>query len=112
MRPSLCLHKLLWLFPLLVLGCGDVVLERSLAQLVQHQAGYNGREVITRGVVRHFEDPLHYWIEDADLNRVALEPGDRVADHVGDRVQVQGTFVVSRDGGRMIRAERVDPIDD
>lgn len=105
------IRALLWITLLLSVGCSDVVLERSLGQLVEYQSGYNGREVITEGVVRHFEDPLHYWIEDAELNRVALEPAEHVADLVGYRVRVQGTFVVSRDGGRMIRTQKVSPVE-
>ncbi|MCH8553266.1 MAG: glucose-inhibited division protein B [Natronospirillum sp.] len=98
----------LLLSTLVLTACTDVVLERSLEQLVAHQSGYAGRDVRTTGVVRSFDDPLHFWIEDDELNRVAIEPEDRVADHVGQRVQVTGTFISSADSGRIIRAEQVE----
>lgn len=91
----------------LLTACADPVMERSLDRLVTYQSGYNGRDVITEGTVRMFDEPLHYWIEDAQLNRVAIEPAALVADHVGERVRVQGRFMVNRDGGRLIRASEV-----
>lgn len=92
-------------------GCGGSDAEVSLANLADYQQGYDGRDVVTEGVVRTFDDPRHYWIEDDDLNRVAIEPESSVEDRVGERVRVQGRFTASGDAGRLIEAEAVSPLE-
>ncbi len=92
-------------------GCGASDAEVSLANLADYQQGYDGRDVVTEGVVRTFDDPRHYWIEDDDLNRVAIEPDRSVADHVGERVRVQGRFSASPEAGRLIEAQAVSPLE-
>jgi len=91
-------------------GCGDSDAEVSLKVLADYQQGYDGRTVVTEGKVRTFDDPRHYWIEDDDLNRVAITPDDAVAEHVGQSVRVTGVFSASREAGRSIEATRVSPI--
>ncbi|PWG61913.1 hypothetical protein DEM34_14410 [Spiribacter halobius] len=49
----------------------------------------------------------HYWIEDEDLNRVEIRPGERIAPYVGDRVRVTGRFSYAPDAGRVIEADAV-----
>ncbi|MFN2331642.1 MAG: hypothetical protein ABR580_07250, partial [Halomonas sp.] len=55
-------------------GCGDDprTTEVTLAVLAGNAEPHDGSRVGTEGVVRRFEDPLHFWIEDEDLNRVEL----------------------------------------
>ena len=59
------------------------------------------------GTVRHFQDPLHYWIEDDDLNRVALKPVENVEAHLGKRVRVTGVFHYQENAGREIELESI-----
>ncbi|TVP59235.1 MAG: hypothetical protein EA349_03380 [Halomonadaceae bacterium] len=92
---------------LLVVACNNSESQLSLQVLADYQQGYDGRRVVTEGTVRSFDDPLHYWIEDQALNRVAITPDSAVADYVGQRVRVKGVFSASRDAGRVIAAEEV-----
>lgn len=101
----------LLLFSAFLAACGGSDSQLSLATLADYQQGYDGRDVVTEGVVRTFDDPRHYWIEDEDLNRVAIEPDSSVADRVGERVRVQGRFTASADAGRLIQAEAVSPLE-
>lgn len=65
--------------------------------------------VRTRGVVRTFEGPRHYWVEDDRLNRVALEPDELVAPLVGQEVRVVGRFDFDDRKGRIIEIEEIAP---
>jgi len=97
-----------WLYGLLgavwLVGCtpNDTAIAVSLANLAHTPATYEGRLVATEGVVHGLEDPRHYWIEDEDLNRVALLPEDQAADHVGEMVRVVGRFHREERGGRQL----------
>ncbi len=84
----------------------------SLAELSDRQASYDGRTVVVEGRVAMIEDPRHFWVEDDDFNRVGIEPGERVADHVGEQVRVRGMFSYSPDEGRSIRVEEVTLVAD
>lgn len=83
----------------------------TLAELAADQDRYDGTVVSTEGVVRSFDDPLHYWLEDEDVNRVELVPHDEVAPLLGEEVRVVGEFTFSQDQGRLITVDRIDPID-
>lgn len=83
----------------------------TLAALTEQQDAWIGRSVRTEGVVRTFDAPRHYWIEDPDLNRVELLPMDLVADLVGSTVRVTGQFTFRDDQGRQIHVEEVVVID-
>ncbi|SDL69211.1 hypothetical protein SAMN05192555_106106 [Franzmannia pantelleriensis] len=84
-------------------GCGGGDdREVPLYVLAGEGSAYDGQRVVTQGVVRRFDDPLHYWIEDQDLNRVELFPHDAVVEQLGQRVQVSGTFRLSERGGRRL----------
>ena len=91
-------------------GCGGDPRpsEVPLAVLAGNAEAHDGSHVVTEGVVRHFEEPLHYWIEDEDLNRVELFPHDAIAPHLGERVRVEGAFAFSREEGRRLTLERVE----
>lgn len=86
--------------------------ELSLAELAANPAAYNGRVVRTRGTVRGFDDPRHYWLEDDNMNRVGLIPEDRVAPHLGRQITVLGQFSYARDRGRRLRVGTIEAYHD
>ncbi|RCV87371.1 glucose-inhibited division protein B [Billgrantia montanilacus] len=88
----------------------DSVAEVTLAVLASNPASHDGATVATEGVVRHFEEPLHYWIEDQDLNRVEIFPHEEIAPHLGERVRVVGHFEYSAMEGRRLTLEHVEPL--
>lgn len=94
---------------LLLLGCGDeaTISEVPLAVLANNPAAHDEARVATQGVVRHFEDPLHYWIEDEDLHRVEIFPHELIAPHLGKEVRVEGLFHFSTSEGRRLTLESV-----
>ncbi|MBB3183345.1 hypothetical protein FHR95_000886 [Halomonas fontilapidosi] len=98
------------LVALLLTGCGGEapVSEVPLPVLANNPAAHDERQVATHGVVRHFEDPLHYWIEDEDLNRVEVFPHERIAPYLGEAVRVEGLFRFSRSEGRRLTLERIE----
>lgn len=105
------LGTLVFLLTLNGCGQGDTPLEISLAELVERPAAYDGRVVRTRGTVRGFDDPRHYWLEDANLNRVGLTPEDRIAPHLGRQITVLGQFSYTRDRGRRLRVGTIEDYD-
>ena len=95
---------------LLLGGCSDenAVAEVPLAVLASNPAAHDDSRVATLGVVRRFEDPLHYWIEDEDLHRVELFPQERIAPYLGEAVRVQGHFRFSPTEGRRLTLESIE----
>jgi hypothetical protein len=94
-------------------GCSAVDLGPvpvTLSELVAEQDRYDGRHVIAEGLVRTFDDPRHYWIEDDDVNRVEIVPEDAVADHVGAVVRVTGRFTFRDDEGRRITIDELEVV--
>lgn len=100
----------------LLLGCGGgddgPPSEVALVDLVVDQDTHEGELVTTQGVVRTFDEPRHYWIEDDDQNRVELVPQDRVSSHLGDRIEVTGRFTFRDDEGRRIEVGQLEVLDD
>jgi hypothetical protein len=93
-------------------GCGrqnSHPVDVTLASLAHYQDAYQGKLVRTEGVVGMFQAPLHYWIEDNQANRVALEPADRAAPLVGLEVQVVGRFHSDDRTGRVIHINEIAP---
>lgn len=90
-------------------GCGGEpdMAEVPLPVLASAPADHDGRRVATQGVVRHFEDPLHYWIEDEDLHRVEILPHDAISPYLGEAVRVEGIFAFSTGEGRRLTLEHV-----
>lgn len=88
-------------------ACSPVVIEQRLDVVVSEQQTMNGKHITTYGVVRSYPDPLHYWIEDAELNRVALEPHEMVAEYVGEDVEVTGRFMLNERGGRLLKVRDI-----
>lgn len=95
---------LMLLVGLVLAACGgnEKTNEVPLAMLTKSSASYDDSQVVTSGVVRRFEDPLHYWIEDADLNRVEIFPQEKVAPYLGEEVLVEGHFRFSATEGRRL----------
>lgn len=89
---------------LILLGCSEnqQLKQVTLSMLANSNANYNNTHVITSGLVRRFEDPLHYWIEDENLNRVEILPHKIVSPFLGQVVQVQGHFSFSVNEGRKL----------
>lgn len=98
------------LVAVLLAGCGkeERLAEVPLPVLANNPAAHDERRVATRGVVRRFEDPRHYWIEDEDLHRVELFPHERIATYLGEAVRVEGRFRFSPTEGRRLMLERVE----
>lgn len=92
-------------------ACSDTTTDVPLATLVEQQAEYDGQTLSTTGIVRTFDEPRHYWIEDDDLNRVAIEPDEAVSDYVGERIRVTGDFRADRETGRILEATQVTVLD-
>ncbi len=95
---------------LVLAGCGgeSTPTRLELADLARFTEQYDGERVSTTGHVRTHPDPVHYWLEDEDLNRVAVHPDSAVEELVGERVRVIGRFRYSRETGRAIEADEVE----
>lgn len=91
----------------LLTACGGSSGEVTLEELVNHHGAFEGEVVVTRGTVQTVEEPRHYWLEDDEVNRVGLQPDERVSRLVGEDVIVRGRFSYSRDEGRWIRVDEV-----
>jgi len=91
---------------LLLAACGgERASQVTLAQLAGAAAEFNGELVETEGVVRRFDDPLHYWLEDEDINRVAVSPESVVEGHLGETLRVVGRFTYHPERGRKIELD-------
>jgi hypothetical protein len=87
----------------------------SLEDLTFDPERYEGQEVWTTGTVREFgedEGALvhHYVVEDAGQNRVELQPGERAAPFVGQRVTVTGRFRFDEAEGRVLAVTEIEPV--
>ncbi|GAA5133897.1 hypothetical protein GCM10023339_70100 [Alloalcanivorax gelatiniphagus] len=93
-------------------GCDyrDAPQGAPLRALAAEPQTYQGSLVATSGVVRGFDDPEHYWIEDEALNRVELEPLALAREHLGQRVQVVGTFHYDPGQGRWLEVRDFSPL--
>jgi hypothetical protein len=105
-RPLLATAALLGL--LAAVSCGSSAIDASLGQLVRRQQAYDGRLVITRGVLRGYDTPEHYWIEDAQGNRVELIGLTRPVSRLGSQLRVEGRFLYALDRGRRIEVIRFE----
>jgi hypothetical protein len=87
----------------------------SLEDLAFDPERFEGQEVWTTGTVREFgeeEGALvhHYVVEDAAQNRVELQPSERVAPFVGQRVTVTGRFQFDEAEGRVLTVTEIRPV--
>lgn len=102
------------LLPALLLACGprvDVPRTVTLADLVVDQELHDGSVVTTEGIVRTYDEPRHYWIEDAEQHRVELFPHEGGEDLVGQTVRVTGRFTFREDRGRAIDIDDLEVLD-
>lgn len=106
-RPALALVLALLLLVVPACTTDSGVTEASLEELTVQQESWDGRRVRAGGVLRTFDEPLHYWIEDEDLNRVELVPVDGLDELVGRTVRVEGTFSFDDQRGRRIEVEEL-----
>lgn len=84
--------------------------ELRLVDLARYAREHDGDRVTTTGVVRSYPKPLHYWIEDSQLNRVEVYPEAAVSSRVGEPVRVVGRFHYSPAKGRSIEVDEVTDI--
>lgn len=82
----------------------------ELSMLVMQAQMYDGSAVSTSGVVRGFDDPEHYWLEDNRLNRIALHPKEQAREWLGQRARAKGRFYYQRDEGRQIQLDELLPL--
>ncbi len=106
----LTFRPLLWAAILGLAACSDQPARVTLSMLASDPGQFDGRVVTTQGVVQHFDDPLHYWLEDPDVNRVELEPGDVVADYLDQEVLVTGRFSYGVREGRRLRVQEIEAV--
>ena len=92
----------------LLTACGANSGGVTLETLVEMQNEYNGERVATRGVLRTYDHPRHYWIEDDKMNRVALQPEDKLPPLVGRTLRVVGKYSYSPSTGRIITIEHME----
>lgn len=83
----------------------------AVAELSAHPHAYDGKTVRARGIVRSFNQPLHYWLEDERVNRIGLSPNELISPHLDREVSIVGTFSFSRERGRRIEITRIEPFD-
>jgi hypothetical protein len=81
------------------------------AALVRSAEQFEGRRVTVEGTLRSWDDPLHYWIEDAAPHRIALEPEHGLAGRVGEPLRVTGRFRYEPDRGRWLEVESLRVLD-
>lgn len=98
---------------LLAPGCGDQPPNAvSLATLVAEADGFDGRLVLTTGVVREFDETEalepHFVIEDAAQNRVQLMPNAAAQPYVDAEVAVVGVFTFDEETGRRIEVDGIE----
>ncbi|MBL7248982.1 hypothetical protein ACLD02_14740 [Alloalcanivorax sp. C16-2] len=93
-------------------GCdySDAPQGAPLRALAAQPEDFQQALVATSGVVRGFDDPEHYWIEDDALNRVELMPLEEARDYLGQRVQVVGTFHYEPGRGRWLEIRGLGPL--
>ena len=95
---------------LLLSGCGGPEpASTTLASLGNAQLDFSGRHVRVSGTLRSWDKPLHYWIENEALDRVALEIDDNLLPPVGTQVTVEGRFIYDRSAGRRIEVTSLVP---
>lgn len=88
-------------------GDGPRPTELRLAELVRFADRYDGEVVVTTGIVRMFNQPEHYWIQDEELNRVRIRPQSAVSEFRGEWIRVVGRFEYDPSTGRVIEARDV-----
>jgi hypothetical protein len=108
MSRGVCRYLFALVVTALLLGCGHPEpIPTSLAALTAAQLDFNGRNVRVSGTLRSFDSPRHYWIENENLDRVALIGLDDLAPLEGQMVEVSGIFIYNRNAGRRIEVKQI-----
>jgi hypothetical protein len=104
---------LITLVACMIAACGGAndAIEVPLATLAAEPRHFDGRTVATIGIVRGIAEPRHYWIEDADFNRVQLVPDDVAAPYLDRTVRVAGRFELGERGLRRLHVRDIAPAD-
>ena len=93
---------------LLIAGSGTAApVKTTLSALSEVQKNFDGRQVIVSGTLRTFDTPRHYWIENDELDRVALEGTINLAPLVSQTVTVRGMFRYDGEAGRRIEVDEL-----
>jgi hypothetical protein len=87
----------------------DGAVEVPLATLAAEPRNFEGRRVVVRGTVRGIEEPLHFWIEDENFNRVQLIPDEAAVPYRDVPVRAVGRFQRGDRGGRELLVEEIGP---
>lgn len=105
--------RLVLLLPLLAAcdGAPEDALVTTPAALTRSAGHFDGRRVTVEGTLRSWADPEHYWIEDAEPHRIALEPEDGLARRVGEPLRVTGRFHHDPERGRWLEVESLRVLD-
>lgn len=101
-------------------GCGpqdERAIAVTLANLVDTPSTYHERLIVTEGVVHTFADPRHYWLENKwleneQLNRVALQPDHYAEAHVGQQVRATGRYMADHQGRRIVLTTPLETLTD
>ena len=104
------LVKLLTAFviTLIVAGCNEPApVNTTLSALSEVQKDFDGRPVIVSGILRTFDMPRHYWIENDALDRVAIEGTINLGPLVSQTVTVTGVFRYDSERGRRIEVDEL-----
>lgn len=94
-----------------VVACSGEPRIAALEELRATPDAFDGRPVIITGTLRTFGEAgtraEHFWIENADLDRVGLEGAENLRALVGWTVEVRGTFRYDRTAGRRIEVAEI-----
>ena len=97
---------------LFLVGYGaSVPVKTTLSALAEVQKDFDGKQVIVSGILRTFDTPRHYWIENDVLDRVALEGTINLLPLVSQTVTVRGTFRYDSEAGRRIEVDEFVALD-
>ncbi len=98
----------LLLCAIFITGCGEPApVATTLSALSAAQTDFHGRQVLVTGTLRTFDTPRHYWIENATLERVAIQSTQTLTPLVGRTIRVQGKFKYDSSVGRRIEATAI-----
>lgn len=107
-----CRTFLLFAVMFLIVGCGaPTPVKTTLSSLSAVQKDFDGRQVIVSGTLRTFAVPRHYWIENDDLDRVALIGTANLVPLVGQTITVRGMFRYDAEAGRRIELDEAFAIE-
>lgn len=99
------------LLTVLMAACAQEPRDTDIASVVALQQDHDGQRIRVEGRVRSFEEPLHYWVEDEELNRIQLLPEEAASDYVDTEVRVSGRFHYDTGEGRRLEVEEIESLE-